>query len=96
LRVSAGQRKERVAGVPIRAGTLSKLPVHPWSASEFIPEIEWGDMSRPDGACIRYQNSKDDGGPLTPQIHIDQINEPYLCRPRSSSKQGERVALFSM
>ena len=82
-------------GVPIQTGKLSKLLVHPSSASEFIPEIEWSDMPRRMAHAFAIENSKEDGGSLTPRSHIGQINEPYVYGPRLSSKQGERLALFS-
>jgi hypothetical protein len=63
-------------------------------SSEFTPELEWSDIPRRTAHALAIENSKEDGGSLTPQSHIGQINELYLYGSRLSSKQGERFALF--
>jgi hypothetical protein len=53
-------------------------------------------MPRRMAHALAIENSKEDGGSLTPRSHIGQINEPYLYGPRLSSKQGDRLAFVSI
>jgi hypothetical protein len=53
-------------------------------------------MPRRMAHAFAIENSTEDGGSLTPQSHIGQINEPYLYGPRLSSKQGDRLAFVSI
>jgi hypothetical protein len=41
--------------------------------------LEWSDMPRRTAQAFAIENSREDGGSLTPQSHIGQINEAYIC-----------------
>lgn len=72
-----------------RAGTISEPPVHPWSASKFIPGLEQSLTLRRKGARNRYRKLEKEGrGSLATRSLIGQINGPTDA-PRLSSKQGD-------